>query len=153
MMHKFKFVLGDWSHDGHGHTQDIVIEANHDMTNIWDAYLQGCALTGIYCHNPRRDAQPDWVLFTEYEDTLVPIDALERMISFNLQWVTENKEYIDEETSNHDEDTYYVQENEDVVDIIMSLAKLFLHDLTWTHCGDPTPTINPSIMIGYGLFT
>lgn len=41
-----KLVLGDWSDDGNGKTEEFILEVNKTVAEIQEAYKQSCKLTG-----------------------------------------------------------------------------------------------------------
>jgi hypothetical protein len=51
-MNKMYLVLGDWSNDGHGKYDKVLVESNKTVREIQDAYKASCKLTGVsFNHN------------------------------------------------------------------------------------------------------
>lgn len=51
-MNKMYLVLGDWSDDGHGKYDKVLVESNKPVKDIQDAYKASCKLTGVsFNHN------------------------------------------------------------------------------------------------------
>ena len=51
-MNKMYLVLGDWSGDGHGISEKVLIESNVSAQEIQEAYKASCKLTGVsFNHN------------------------------------------------------------------------------------------------------
>lgn len=51
-MNKMYLVLGDWSDDGHGKYDKVLVESNKTVREIQDAYKASCRLTGVsFNHN------------------------------------------------------------------------------------------------------
>lgn len=59
-MNTISLVIGDWSHDGHGHTDFVNIESNLSKAEVEDAYKAGTKKLGFnfvervcseYCEN------------------------------------------------------------------------------------------------------
>jgi hypothetical protein len=51
-MNKMYLVLGDWSDDGHGKYDKVLVESNKSVKEIQDAYKASCKLTGVsFNHN------------------------------------------------------------------------------------------------------
>jgi hypothetical protein len=46
-MNQMYLVLGDWSEDGHGKSEKLLIESNKTVEEIQNAYKDSCKLTGI----------------------------------------------------------------------------------------------------------
>ena len=46
-MRKVKLVIGDWSGDGHGQSEEFVFETNKTVEEIGQAYKDSCKLTGL----------------------------------------------------------------------------------------------------------
>jgi hypothetical protein len=74
-MNKMYLVLGDWSDDGHGKYDKVLVESNKSVKKIQDAYKASCKLTGVsFNHNDdyteiKRDykEQEKYHIATDYE--------------------------------------------------------------------------------------
>ena len=47
MKYQSYLVLGDWSKDGHNQSDKILLETNHPVEKLQQAYKDSCKLTGI----------------------------------------------------------------------------------------------------------
>lgn len=72
-------VLGDWSDDGHGKHDKILLESNVSVKDIQEAYKASCKLTGVsFNHNEDyTETDRDWReadrfrIACEYEDSML----------------------------------------------------------------------------------
>jgi hypothetical protein len=46
-MEKFRLSIGDWSGDGHSHSEDFVYSSNYPVEALQQAYKDSCKLTGL----------------------------------------------------------------------------------------------------------
>ena len=95
-------VLGDWSDDGHGKTNKVLLLANKTVKEIQDAYKASCKLTGMsFNHNEdytglNRDysTAKKYTIVTEYDDSFINNTCKEICLRFGFneeQFDTENK--------------------------------------------------------------
>ena len=52
--------LGDWSEDGHGHHEQVLVKVNKSVEEVRKAYHDSCDKTGVSFHNEypkRRESQ------------------------------------------------------------------------------------------------
>ena len=54
-MNRMYLVLGDWSDDGHGKSEKLLIESNKTVEEIQNAYKDSCKLTGISFNGDKED--------------------------------------------------------------------------------------------------
>jgi len=54
-MKQMYLVLGDWSDDGHGKYEKILLEVNKSVEEVQNAYKASCKLTGISFSNGNED--------------------------------------------------------------------------------------------------
>jgi hypothetical protein len=83
-------VLGDWSDDGHGKSDKVLLESNVDVATIQQAYKDSCKLTGVsFNHNDdftgvkskrKFDEADEYHIATEYERSGIPPKALSELI-------------------------------------------------------------------------
>ena len=50
-MIKMNIMIGDWSRDGHNQFDKVLIESNHKVFDMQQAYKASCRLTGIQFHD------------------------------------------------------------------------------------------------------
>lgn len=89
MKNKYKWVIGDWSDDGHGKSQNIIFETNHDIANIQVAYIQSCKLTGVAFHHGPDEGMTSFPeikyrILEEYDDPSIPDEVIEVFKSHGL---------------------------------------------------------------------
>ena len=62
-MNKMYLVLGDWSEDGHGKYDKVLVESNKTVKEIQQAYKASCKLTGVSFNDDDDDftgRKRDW---------------------------------------------------------------------------------------------
>jgi len=70
-MNTIRFVLGDWSDDGHGKTSDELISCNRTVEELKEAFLKGCDIIGIKA-DPSSGCMYFADVASEYEDDNLP---------------------------------------------------------------------------------
>ena len=91
-MHKMYLVLGDWSDDGHGKYDKVLMECNVPVKRVQDAYKKACKLTGVSFNNTdvftgqKRDYKTarDYRIACEYDNSSIPGPAKEVLIKHGL---------------------------------------------------------------------
>lgn len=73
-------VLGDWSDDGHGKTDKVLLESTHFVHDVKQAYKDSCKLTGVAFHSDNPGEQPITIA-CDYEDPYIPKEAMEIFIT------------------------------------------------------------------------
>lgn len=83
MQNTFNVVLGDWSHDGHGHTATIVIKTDAEMADIRQAY--DAAVTYY---------EFDLIAYVadEYEDPLLRLEYVKKLEEKGVTHLTQGLE-------------------------------------------------------------
>lgn len=163
-------VLGDWSDDGHGKHDKILINSNIDVATIQQAYKDSCKLTGVsFNHNEdytglNRHYQEaeEYQIATNYERSGIPAKALAELLKHGFREnFLENGKYDFEgwqETLAKGEDLNY---DDLFVDIWIWFVKLSLPKdvvLEKTDVEDEIPVINGywnqnlNVQFGYGLY-
>ncbi len=166
-------VLGDWSDDGHGKYEKILVETNQPVEKIQQAYKDSCKLTGIsFNHNDDftgikqtvADFQGDYTKYfksqrerligSEYENYTLNKYCYDKLTSFgiNLKEIFE----VDEENP---EEVYI--DTDSFPKLWFAFVKLSLPDLEYSIPveNDSTPVINGywnknlNVQFGYGLFS
>ncbi len=126
-------VLGDWSHDGHGHTDTVVILSNLTNKQIESAYKKGTKKVGF-------DFIKD--VASDYEDSKISEEQLNKLISLGLKgW--------DKVGDESDEDALYLY-TEAYADIYLFIVKLGNEEFEYKILEGE---LNPEIHIGgYGMY-
>jgi hypothetical protein len=68
--YKIKLTMGDWSHDGHGLTEHVMVMCNLTATQLQQAYKRGCEKVGF---DFTRDVA------ASYEDNVLPQGLLKKL--------------------------------------------------------------------------
>jgi len=72
-------VLGDWSGDGHGKHDKVLLESNVEVEVVQKAYKDSCKLTGVsFNHNEDYTGKKDAPqIATEYEDSEMSVKVID----------------------------------------------------------------------------
>ncbi len=155
-MNRMYLVLGDWSDDGHGKSEKLLIESNKTVEEIQNAYKDSCKLTGISFNGDNEDYTQTnrfWVessnyrIAVEYEEPKLTSEVLEVLEKFKCP-----KGIIE----NYNEEPYY----RSYIDLWDWFVKLSLPDLEFNIVkeDDGIPCINGywnknlNVSFGYGLY-
>lgn len=147
---RIKFNIGDWSNDGHGRNQTTIIESNHPVETLQDAYLKSCEDLGFQFHRITGDEPADQIeMLVDYQDGLIPRGFFRKMLIEGVDLV--NKHEL--ETW---EGTIHVYEDE-IVPVILDFLSLNMpDDFKYEVISDDVPAFNGNwekiSTIGYGLF-
>lgn len=150
-------VLGDWSGDGHEKSDKILVETNHPVGDVQQAYKDSCKLTTVEfnCNQSYTGVERDWRdrdkygVCVNYEDcgmTKEVFDILSKYDGFSDFGLDQENEYC------IDEDTF--------IALWFWFAKLSLPDLEYKRImvKDDIPVINGywndnlNVQFGYGLY-
>jgi hypothetical protein len=152
-------VLGDWSHDGHGKTDKVLIESNLPVEDVRQAYIDSCKLTGVQFNinedftGKERDWEEamDMQILTEYDSPKITLKQFKVLYEHGLRVETLAK-WNDQEPTDYAEDVedaeeeYFISE-EAFVPLWIWFVTLSNKDLVLTKSKqhDTIPNIN-----GYG---
>ena len=168
-MNKMYLVLGDWSDDGHGQYEKVLLQSNMPLIIIQEAYKDACALTGISFNDNENytKIERDWKeeekyqIAARYENSFVPKTCLAILESHGIQI----KDWYEEEPSGdygRDEDGNLMICQNDFVDLWVAFVKLCLPQdaiLQRAPQKEEIPAINGywnknlNVECGYGLFS
>lgn len=92
-MNKMYLVLGDWSDDGHGKHEKVLLQSNVDVSVIQQAYKDSCKLTSVsFNHNEdytglnrSYEENDEYNIATEYERSGIPAKALKELIKHGFK--------------------------------------------------------------------
>lgn len=162
-MNKMYLVLGDWSSDGHGKSEKVLVQSNKTVREIQDAYKASCRLTGV-SFNDNDDftgRERDWKekkkyhLFTEYQSGFEASSEAKQALKDAGYDVDKHFSFGMDEDGDQ-------EENNDVVflHIWTEFVKLSLPDLILEVVPqtEKIPVINGywdenlNVQFGYGLF-
>ncbi len=164
-------VLGDWSGDGHGKSEEVLLQSNVNVKTIQQAYKDSCKLTGVSFHhnedytglNRNWKERDEYQIATEYERSGIPAKALTELIKHGFQEAfLDNKKYDFDGWKNDlkvGEDIEY--DSDTFTEIWIWFVKLSLPEntiLEKVNVNDETPYINGywdknlNVQFGYGLY-
>lgn len=162
-MNKMHLVLGDWSNDGHGRSDKVLVESNKTVKEIQDAYKASCKLTGVsFNHNDdftgrKRDykEKEKYLIASEYGQGFYVSDEAKQALrdaGFDVE-----KHFA----FGMDEEGYQIEDNDVIFLYIWTeFVKLSLPDLIMKKIPEDKsiPVINGywdknlNVQFGYGLY-
>ena len=161
-------VLGDWSDDGHGKYDKVLLESNLGVRDIQNAYKASCKLTGVeFNHNDdytdlnrnHRDRE-DYQICVEYENNTLSDTAFTVLSKFGLtkkmlaEWDTDDM-------NDGEDDEEYAFSQDSYIKLWIWFVKLSLPKNTVLRElseKDSIPVINGywnknlNVQFGYGLY-
>lgn len=161
MIYKFYLVLGDWSDDGHGKSDKVLIESNYSEKDLQKAYKKSCKKTGIsFNHNDNFTGKKDAILIcTDYEDSQITEEAYRALAKLNCPFNDLEFDGIgcDEVTEDNCDELYLNQES--FTNLLMWFIGLSMpEDFEWKEVEDKIPYLNGywdkslNVQFGYGLY-
>lgn len=143
-MHTYRIVIGDWSDDGHGHSDEFIVKVSHDLKAIQTAYRAAVKESGVALD---RGSEADFNLCCEYDDQEIPKGAVERLASFGIKIP---HEAIDAAGSVHPDPS-------DMAWLFMEMVKSQIDGFSYEFI-EPPESINGfwgdlNVMIGYGCYS
>jgi len=153
-MNKFYLVLGDWSDDGHGKSDKILLKSNKSVTEIQNAYKQSCkSTTCSFNHNDdftgiKRDYKESikYCVCSEYQQTTLTPEIIKIFKKQNCPFL--------KKLENDD----YIVSQEIFVKLLMWFISLSLPDFKCEEIEDDIPVLNGywdnnlNVQFGYGLY-
>ena len=156
-------VLGDWSNDGHGRSDKVLVSSNKTVNEIQDAYKASCRLTGVsFNHNDDfterqrgYNEKKKYHIATDYEQGLDVSDEAKQALEdagFDVE-----KHFA----FGMDEEGYQIEDNDVIfLHLWTEFVKLSLPDLIINKIieDDSIPVINGywnknlNVQFGYGLY-
>lgn len=152
-MYRMYLVLGDWSDDGHGKTDKILVETTHPVEEVRQAYKDSCKLTGVTFCGDYTEVKRDWkdarkyCIANDYEDSTISEVSLSIFEEHGCPLVDDIKN-----NDRHLNEGLYIP-------LWMWFISLSLTDFTYTCVTDDVPVINGywheelNAGFGYGLYT
>lgn len=156
-------VLGDWSDDGHGKYDKVLLLSNKSVEEIQNAYKASCKLTGLQFNinedytgrNLGYQEAGKYQIACEYEGSTPSEEAVEILKSFNVPMD------VFEEYDEEDDEKDYCLHQDSFVKLWVWFVKLSLPDdtvLEQSKDVDQIPNINGfwdknlNQQFGYGLY-
>lgn len=166
-MNKMYLVLGDWSNDGHGKYDKVLLESNCSVKDMQNAYKASCKLTGVeFNHNDDYTGRDrDWrerenyQICVNYEDSTLSDDAFAVLSKFGL--TKKMLKEWDADEMNDDDDEEFALSQDSFVKLWIWFVKLSLPKdtvLQTVDVKDEIPVINGywnknlNVQFGYGLY-
>lgn len=161
-------VVGDWSSDGHGKSEKVLLQSNVDVVSIQQAYKDSCKLTGVSFNinedytglNRHYKEADEYQIATQYGRSGIPAKALLALLNHGFRENFLNKWEFPEldEAMKEGTDLYY---DDLFPELWIWFVKLSLpQDTIIEKCEvkDEIPKINGywnknlNVGFGYGLF-
>lgn len=157
-------VLGDWSDDGHGKHDKVLLESNVGVNAIQNAYKHSCKLTGVSFDHDNGDDHRSWEdsekyqICTEYENAVISQESFDVLAKFGLTKKILKSFDVDGMMSDVDDHCLY---QESYINLWIWFVKLSLPKDTVLQVvpeKDNIPVINGywnenlNVQFGYGLY-
>lgn len=154
-VNKMYLVIGDWSDDGHGKSDKILLEINHTVEEVQQAYKDSCKLTGISfnINEDYTERGRDWQeiskyqICCDYEDNLIKEETMEILEKYKCPLLNNIKK-----------DDKHIYDKDLFINLLMWFISLSLNDLKYEHIQDNVPVINGywnnnlNVGFGYGIY-
>lgn len=169
-MEKFKFVIGDWSDDGHGKKDYVYFKSNKSANEIREAYWKSCFISGVafhhsdygnmsrYNHMTKDYANKDGYIeaikhrvLCDHDDNIISAVAMKSLRNFGL---TEN---IFQDCSNED-GSHSIVNAEDLATLLLWFIGKSIDNFQYSIIQDKVECINGfwssdlNTGFGYGLY-
>lgn len=148
MEHAFKINIGDYSNDGHGNNEVIIVKSTKSVFEVLNAFLSSGRKLGVV---EGDDKYPNFLIAENYDDTSLSNEFAEAFRSAGIEFedLTFNDADEDEEPQYHIDGTY------EMVHLVMRIAQKEL-DFEYEIDNKSIPSFNGfdgvGPQIGYGLF-
>lgn len=148
-------VLGDWSDDGHGKSEKILIESNIEREILQEAYKKSVKSTGIgFNCNEKSKIK----ICAEYDDNKLTTNTFK--ILENLKCPFDKIGLKDQSDNNITEDTCeeFYFDNDTFLNLLMWFIGLSVKDFEWKKIKEEIPCFNGywdknlNVSFGYGLY-
>ncbi|EBS4516538.1 hypothetical protein DQT32_03845 [Salmonella enterica subsp. enterica serovar Braenderup] len=146
MSYKFKVNIGDWSDDGHGRNDVIVVESTEPNEKVQDAFKTAGKKIGVIEHDR-------FVIAEDYEDYRLREDHAEFLKDAGVEF----EDILYNDGTDEEPDYMFEGGSEAMVHLVMRIAQTEL-DFEYKIVNDSIPNFNGywgrnNISIGYGLFS
>ena len=156
-MNKMYLVIGDWSYDGHGKYEKILVSVNKEVIKVQEAYKSSCKLTGIsFNHSGDFTGKEEERGLKEAGKYRISAEYKDNSISKEVEAILCEYNYPMSKFDNYKDCFYLYQDS--FVDLWFWFVGLSLPDLEWKKVEDDIPVINGywddnlNIQLGYGIF-
>lgn len=148
MEHAFKINIGDFSDDGHGKNEVIIVKSTKSVQDVLNAFISSGRKLGIV---EGDNKYPEFLIAQDYEDTSLSNEYAEALRTAGIEFedITFNDADEDEEPQ------YHINGVHDMVHLVMRIAQKEL-DFEYQIDNKSIPSFNgfdgAGPQIGYGLF-
>lgn len=143
MEHIFKMNVGDYSDDGHGKNEVIVIKSTKPVDEVLKAFISSGTKLNVYQHG-------SFVIAEDYEDSKLSNEHAESLRNMGIEF--EDLVYND---GDEEDPEYTIEGTTEIVHLVMRIAQKEL-DFEYEITNDAIPAFNgfgaAGPQIGYGLF-
>lgn len=97
MEYKFRIPIGDWSGDGHGKDEDMLVVSNKPLEQIRELYFQACDKIGFSLDGSYKETE--LTPMSRYQDYRFEKETLKALLDFGVKIEQEDIDYIEEQES------------------------------------------------------
>lgn len=152
-----RFVVGDWSDDGHGKKVTFSFKCTHSEEDIQKLYLQAAEKSGIWMHEtlPYNDGTDRIELCCSYADFNLLPEHIRRLedLGIHTQFITES---IDPNYVDDDGNLSYFMHAESVFNVFMHMVHSQDNSVVWSMIKEKPLngywSKNFNYSFGYGVF-
>jgi len=145
----FNLVLGDWSDDGHGISEEFTYSSGHNKEAVMQAYMKGCDKVGVSLH-----ASPKHVTIAdEYEDSTIQPEATKLLMEAGFDMGT-----LSEQTEGDFDEPQYIDDG-DFEKLFLFLVRVGNPKIKLTRINIEPVRLNGfwdkkyNFQMGYGLYS
>ncbi len=163
-IYRMKLVLGDWSDDGHGKSDIILLTSNYPVEKVQQAYRDACKLTGVafsadeYLKPPIKEVKHR--VATNYEERLMSHEVFIELSKFGFAEFLKsiNNGCLDDFKVDEEDGCFSIEIVDNYTEIWTWFVTLSLPDLILKKIPDDlVPAINGywgnlNVQFGYGLY-
>lgn len=146
MSYTFKVNIGDWSDDGHGRNEVIVIESTEPNEKVQDAFCSAGKRIGVIVNDR-------FIIAEDYEDYRLSNEHAQLLTDAGVQF----EDILYNDGTEEEPDYMFEGGAESMAQLVMRIAQSEL-DFDYKITTDSVPNFNGywgrnNISIGYGLFS
>ncbi len=144
-MHTYRVVIGDWSTDGHGRSDDYLVKTSHKQAECQQAYRDAVKASGVALdHQSKAKIQ----LCCDFEDSYISAEAIQKLTELGVVW-----DFLESELN--DDGGVSVGPDE-MARLFMEMIRTQIPDFQYRFVKEP-PALNGwwgnlNVSIGYGCY-
>lgn len=143
MEHAFKINIGDYSDDGHGKNEVIIVKSTKSVQDVLNAFISAGTKLNVVQHGR-------FVIAEEYEDSKLSNEHADLLRNAGIEF--EDLVYND---GDEEDPEYMINGTNEIIHLVMRIAQKEL-DFDYQIANDTIPSFNgfsgAGPQIGYGLF-